>query len=423
MKKSFFLKSLLLACCFFTISCNSSLTVEKRQYRQGYYVSFSTKYDQSKMKSSTPNHFSQNLKVHTKAVSPNNIEAVESVDTTAFFENPVETKNTILKQHESIKQSKQEVNNQKVTISPSVKNSITKTKENKNNFKWAIAFSAIAGLFSLTLALRKGRSKKISRWANKNKTKARIALVFSHGLLSSCAYFMGKLMADNHIFTSDLMMKASLGLGIASIAAYPFKKSQNKFFKHSYFKQKMADSLIILSTFLSVLSFSSDHHKKNMEQISNPMSQQISGVTINNVDETTSDEKKEGHLGAQIGLFLLLTIAVCFAAAGISVLSCSLACSGNELGALVLFMGGGYALLLTYVLLARYIFYYYGKSKVEKDEMLNKKEDFLPLVFLLPAVACALVAFTFIPGILLSSMMIPVFLLFALGLLILAMTL
>jgi hypothetical protein len=79
MKNSFF-KSLALACCFFAISCSSSLTVEKKQYRNGYYVTFSTKYDQSKMKYYTPNQFSQNLKVHTKAVLPKNVESIDSIE-------------------------------------------------------------------------------------------------------------------------------------------------------------------------------------------------------------------------------------------------------------------------------------------------------------------------------------------------------
>jgi hypothetical protein len=387
MKKYFYYPALLALLLFyvFSISCNSILTVEKRKYRNGYYVSLNSKSAAKQTAAANAQLASKEIVLEEAHIANvKNSDIIEaSIPITMETNMPENT--VVLKKHESpqylfSKSSKKILAKENALKIESTKVSLS----NKNAIKWTAALASIFASFSALFFLRKNRAKGISTWAAKNINMSRTALIFLQALVLGCSFFIGKIFANNDLHISPFFGKLFVGLGLVSAAVYPVKNSVLKFFKHSYFKQKMLDATIVAAMAIATMSYANVH---KIAFASNDMSQ-VEILTNNSTNSLIATINTD--LAEQILLMILLVAATVFAIGLVAAIACNVACSGALVAAGVIFFGGVFGLLLAFLSLGRTVIHYMNKTVEEKALLKTKNKKFNGRLYLIVILSMAL---------------------------------
>lgn len=93
--------------------------------------------------------------------------------------------------------------------------------------------------------------KRVSFWAHNHKVTARIIIAFIYFFLNLLGLFGGDLLSSLHIVLSPAFYFIPILLTLGGILIYPSKKRKH-FYKNFYSRQKLADGLLIIATFLFI---------------------------------------------------------------------------------------------------------------------------------------------------------------------------
>lgn len=361
--------SLYLFIVIFFNNCSTSILVQKRQYRNGYNISISKNKkedDKSVEQRTIKNTFNESK---TQRKSKDNSWLIDkNKQNVARFEYTEATKqsNITAPVKQSIKNENPKKGFTKTVHSPIVLNK--KQLDNKeNSFNDLIFFASIISVAGAFAFLKSKKSKQISAWANANKTKARTLLAISHIATVSQAIYLGTLINEEGITLSKNTLWISLSASILAGLLYPFKNAKLKFFKRNYFMRKAIELVVIIGTFVSILTISNQNkisfsHKTEVQNASSKMVQNERKNLTNNHHSTLADN------GSKVALIALATIVGLGLLLLIAVLSCDLMCTG-AVGSFILLVGTTFsAIVLSYIFISKGILFKKGTTKTS-----NKK--------------------------------------------------
>ena len=206
--------------------------------------------------------------------------------------------------------------------------------------------------------------KKLAYWGHSHKNAARIIIILSYLVLNLLALFLGDIIHSLNIeFTPTLYLFAVV-LTLTGWMLYPSKSRKNKY-RNFFTRQKSADFILISATFLFTAYFGntlnnpgntllnpaqaiSIIHPSGSSNISNSTTAKISGskkslrqkirAEIKGIRKNYKDSTKSQKT-FQIIAVVFLALGLTYVLAG---LSCSIACSGSEaLAYIVFFLGLG----------------------------------------------------------------------------------
>jgi hypothetical protein len=208
--------------------------------------------------------------------------------------------------------------------------------------------------------------KSISIWAHQHKTAARISIVFIYLLLNIIGVFAGDVLFSMGFLFPFFFYLSCILIVFTGLVIYPSKKNKAKY-TNFYTRQKLADCLLISATFLlivyhgnsintnqqknynpvygsSIFSSNADH----LEKISRPVKNKNgAGLSKNNVRKnfknTLKELRKKYTESTKSEKTILIILSILFALGLIIILgalSCSIACSGSEALADVVFFAG-----------------------------------------------------------------------------------
>ena len=89
--------------------------------------------------------------------------------------------------------------------------------------------------------------KLLSFWAKNNLYKARLLLIIGQTLLVIIAFLMGAIFSSLP-YSSETFRFIGLSLFFIGLILYPIKNTRWTFLKHSYFRQKCMDGILIFSS-------------------------------------------------------------------------------------------------------------------------------------------------------------------------------
>ena len=215
--------------------------------------------------------------------------------------------------------------------------------------------------------------KQISFWGKSNPWTARMIIVFSHILLLILAYYFGLLTASMEIFLSPSVLTFFCILFCIVCILYPIKGMTKGIFRHSYVRQKAADFIIVLTTFLmftsafNELCFSPEaiywKAEPRVVRIVNKTSEVRENAfpTMKEVKQAVKKYKKqvrkdmrtakkrlqqnEASKGQKIVFTLLASVGAIVLFFLLSSLSCTLSCNGHTGLAIAVFFVGLIALI------------------------------------------------------------------------------
>ena len=240
--------------------------------------------------------------------------------------------------------------------------------------------------------------KKISYWAKKHKSQARIVIVASFIFLNTLAFFTGHFLNQLGIVFSPGILFGCFFIFLIALIAYPLKKrNETKLNQLAYYHlQKSCDFILAASTFCIIVCLSNsperlfqfypqikafvitspskDSTVKNYKSISDFYTSLIDGkgnslkwkerkkLLKEQVREIKKDNNtSKGEKTALIILSALVAAGLLFLVAG---LSCSLSCSGSDAAAAIVGIGGTALVIFLLVLAIRAI-----NGKKRKDKM------------------------------------------------------
>jgi hypothetical protein len=215
--------------------------------------------------------------------------------------------------------------------------------------------------------------KTISIWAKNHPWPARFIIAISHVMLIAMAYSTGILTASFEIYISPSIMIFFCIVFCITCIIYPIKGVTKGFFRHSYVRQKAADFIIVLTTFLmftsafNELCFSPEaiywKAKPRVVRIVNKTSEVRENAfpTMKEVKQAMKKFKKQvrmdmktakkrlqqdqGSKGQKIVLTLLAVVGAFILFVLLGSLSCTLSCNGHEGLAFAVFFVGLIALI------------------------------------------------------------------------------
>lgn len=239
--------------------------------------------------------------------------------------------------------------------------------------------------------------KKISCWAKKNKTQARIAIIVSFILLNVFAFFTGYFLNQIGIFFLPGFLPGCFFIFLIALIAYPLKKrKETKLSPSAYYHlQKSCDFILAASTFCMIIYLSNrperlfqfypqikafvvafpskDSLVKHYKPIRDFYSSLIDGKgnslkwkerkkllkeQVREIKRDTNTSK--GEKIALIFLSVLAAAGLLFLVAG---LACNLSCNGSDAAAAIVGIGGTALVIFLLVLAIRAI---NGKKRKSK---------------------------------------------------------
>ncbi len=206
--------------------------------------------------------------------------------------------------------------------------------------------------------------KSISIWAHQHKTAARISIIFIYFLLNIIGLFAGDILYSMHVELPVFFYLACVLIVFAGLIIYPSKKNKVKY-SNFYTRQKLGDCLLISATFLIII-YNGNSIKTNPLQNYNPVYgstilrsgiehlENISLPAINKNAPTISKKDKnfrslikefrkkykDATKGQKTFYIILSIVAALFLISILGSLSCSIACSGSQGLANVVFFAG-----------------------------------------------------------------------------------
>jgi hypothetical protein len=222
--------------------------------------------------------------------------------------------------------------------------------------------------------------RKVSVWGKNNPWKARIILAITHVILSMMAILLGLQAFFNDIQFTNSMMVVVLNVYLSAYLFYPIQGYREGLFRFTYIRQKKHDAVIVLTTFFIlvgwVTQFAFEPLSKEEPQVmvipivlklNEPI--QANSTMSNRKDirenlktlrNSINVQEKEWKMEKRIGLispdtthtrnpltiaakaFLILFTLLLAGGliGGVFSLSCSLFCSGHEIAAWIVAIGG-----------------------------------------------------------------------------------
>lgn len=206
--------------------------------------------------------------------------------------------------------------------------------------------------------------KKLAYWAYGHKNSARLIIILSYGVLNVLALFLGDIVHSINIEFTPTFYLFALALTLTGWIFYPSKSRKNEY-RNFFKRQKSADFILLTATFLFTAYFGntlnnqgntllnpvqaiSIIHPSSTSNISNSAKAKTSfskkslkqkiRAEIKSIRKTYKDSTKSQKT-LQIIAVVFLALALIYVLGG---LSCSIACSGSEaLAYIVFFLGLG----------------------------------------------------------------------------------
>ena len=211
--------------------------------------------------------------------------------------------------------------------------------------------------------------KRLSFWAHNHKVATRIIIVFIYLILNICGLIVGDLLYSINIELIPAFFYMVICIALLGLLIYPLKK-RKVFYKNLYLRQKSADALLLTATFLFIIysgnSFNSGRSINPLNSAFGITIINYSGAPVSNIYNTAVNKKKEkllkkenkkhfrsvikairekykGSTQTEKTIYIILVVLAGLAAIFLlSMLSCSIACSGSEgLAYILLFLGLG----------------------------------------------------------------------------------
>lgn len=231
--------------------------------------------------------------------------------------------------------------------------------------------------------------KSISSWAANHKVLARICIVAIYVTLNLLGIFTGDLFHSIGIIFNSVFLLIALTIGITGLIFYPSKR--NKYFiKNFYLKQKISDCLLVSATFLFIVytGNSFNNIKRNVAtsfvfgfvNTTSPLTKLISEKDYNkaphlskkrfrkNIRSIVKNIRKKYKESTRTEKTIYIILSVLGAGALIYLLAglaCSIACSGSEALAYIVFFVGLGAIIFGLVRLIQRI----SRGKPNKEQL------------------------------------------------------
>ncbi|MFL5808334.1 MAG: hypothetical protein ACJ749_02370 [Flavisolibacter sp.] len=197
---------------------------------------------------------------------------------------------------------------------------------------------------------------RITYWAHAHVWTSRLIIIFLiYPLLNITGWFLGDLLAFNNIDIQSWAYPLCFFI-LFLFVVYPFNSDRHRY-KYYYTWKKTIDVLMICTTFCFILmrgnSFSSDVNENNFvtagyaangEKIVDPQpASKIKKEKKNFIKKFVKDIRKKYRNGSKsdkTGMIILAIFVALLAIVLLGMLTCSIACSGAEALAYVLFIIG-----------------------------------------------------------------------------------
>lgn len=210
--------------------------------------------------------------------------------------------------------------------------------------------------------------KRLSFWAHNHKVAARIIIVFIYFFLNLLGLFGGDLLSSLNIALSPAFYFIPILLTLGGILFYPSKKRKH-LYKNFYYRQKFADGLLIVATFLFIAYTGNSFNYTRTINLNSAFAISIvkSPVSSSIVPDNSLAGKKNGQLSKKANkkhlrfvikeirkkykatsnsgktiYIMLVVLGALFLSFLMLGLACNIACSGSEaLAYIVGFVGIG----------------------------------------------------------------------------------
>lgn len=174
---------------------------------------------------------------------------------------------------------------------------------------------------------KQSKDVKMAKWARKNKTNARILLVFFNVLMAMIGVSIGMLCTKLNLHLSVYTIYAGLGLFIFGTVFFPSSDKGSPDIYKRYRRKQFLSLCRVAGSSLAMIAFANEYMGGNTAGL----------VTTAGV--------------SPVILIILASLGLIVFGVIILALSCSLACNGYDGAAMLVFFGGGSALIVGYVLL------------------------------------------------------------------------
>ena len=203
--------------------------------------------------------------------------------------------------------------------------------------------------------------KNLAFWARENKNTARATIIISYVLLNLIALFLGDVIHSLNIEFTPLFFLFALIMSLVGWMIYP-SKNRKKEYRNFFVRQKSADLLLVSATFLftiylgNTLNKQENFYRNPVQAISivhpntkNIISGTQAKVTLSKKSlrqkiraEFKSIRKayKDSSKSQKTTYIILAVLGALVLLYGLAGLSCSIACSGSEALAYVVFFLG-----------------------------------------------------------------------------------
>lgn len=241
--------------------------------------------------------------------------------------------------------------------------------------------------------------KKISFWAKAHIWQSRLIIIISFILLNIVGVFIGELLNDLHVNIQTLYFEISVILVLILCIAYPVQNVSRRYpsYHSSYAQRKLCDFFLgAITLFMTVYignhwkdypvnneqvqAFNIVRHpadsvsnqnlliKNFIKLIKNPdvtkLSKREKMLLIKNQIKTIK-HSKELSKGEKIALIILSVVVAIFLLFGVLALSCSLSCSGSDALAIIVGLGGTFAIIFLLVIILKRI--NHGRKKKSNE--------------------------------------------------------
>ncbi len=199
--------------------------------------------------------------------------------------------------------------------------------------------------------------KTISRWASRHKWAARFLIVLAHGFLFSIAVVAGTICSTTGVEFPSMILTFLMISFLALVFKYPTRHRRPLAIRYSYWKARMMDAALITTSVCMIIAVTAqsetlrpypqanEYRVINVVHENTPKNERIHRKTLRRSFRQEvrnflhSNKERLSHSAVVLlsVLLILLTLAAFFA---VLALSCSIACSGAEGIALLVFFSG-----------------------------------------------------------------------------------
>ena len=220
----------------------------------------------------------------------------------------------------------------------------------KGNAKFYGLFGAYFALLSSFLLAGKKRARKIAEWAKKHKRSAQALLVGSKIALAVGGFELGVLLANQHVVIDRSVFWLLGGLTALTTLVYPIKRMKRGLWKQHFLRRKLLDlSLVTIGAFSlfaggNILAnqamHPSTHHQTVVTKLIGQERLEKAHQWVSPTESSPTESHRREDLIVNIVLTILLLAAAGALGYGIAIWSCNLSCSGYEVFAWIVLIGG-----------------------------------------------------------------------------------